>query len=120
MTGVGEIITPLIRFRQRYAVLVNPGVPLGTAAVFREFDARLDRGLRGCRNDLTAAAKRVAPKIAEVLDALEAQPRIMTVRMSGSGPTCFGLFPSADTADYACQAIAASYPAWWCRRAVLM
>lgn len=119
MTGVGEVVTALVRFRQRHAVLINPGVPVGTAAVFREFDAPCHRRVPWCRNDLTAAATHVAPEIAEVLEALQAQPRVMSVRMSGSGATCFGLFPSADSADYACRMIAASHPAWWCRRAVL-
>jgi 4-diphosphocytidyl-2-C-methyl-D-erythritol kinase len=52
------------------------------------------------KNDLQAAAIRLAPEIADVLHALEdvgAQPALL----SGSGATCFGLFPDKDAAQTA-------------------
>jgi 4-diphosphocytidyl-2-C-methyl-D-erythritol kinase len=33
--------------------------------------------------------------------------------MSGSGATCFGLFPSAPDAAAAAKALTAQYPDWW-------
>jgi 4-diphosphocytidyl-2-C-methyl-D-erythritol kinase len=119
MTGAGESVLPILHFRPRHAVLVNPGVSLSTAAVFREFAANPNRSRERCRNDLTTPSMRLAPVIGDVLDELERQPGATVVRMSGSGPACFGLFPSASQADYACFKISAAHPAWWCRRAVL-
>ena len=94
-------------------LLVNPGVPLSTAAVFRAWDG-VDRGPLGDweagRNDLEAPAIALVPAIAEVLQALSGA-RI--ARMSGSGATCFGLYPSEAERDAASARIAAARPGWW-------
>jgi len=94
-------------------LLVNPGVPLSTAAVFAGWDG-VDRGPLGDweagRNDLEAPARRLVPAIGAVLDALSAA-RI--ARMSGSGATCFGLFASDTERDAAAARIAAGHPGWW-------
>jgi len=94
-------------------LLVNPGVPLSTAAVFRAWDG-VDRGPLGDweagRNDLEAPAIALVPAIAEVLQALSGA-RI--ARMSGSGATCFGLYPSEAERDAAAARIAAARPGWW-------
>jgi 4-diphosphocytidyl-2-C-methyl-D-erythritol kinase len=52
------------------------------------------------KNDLQAAAVRLVPEVADVLHALEdvgARPALL----SGSGATCFGLFPDEDAAQTA-------------------
>jgi 4-diphosphocytidyl-2-C-methyl-D-erythritol kinase len=109
-------VVPIARFRPRHAVLVNPGAQVSTAAVFQEYHrtARETVGDR-CRNHLTAAAMKLAPVIAEVLDELERQPDSEFACMSGSGATCFGLFPSADQAASASRSIEIGHPGWWCR-----
>jgi 4-diphosphocytidyl-2-C-methyl-D-erythritol kinase len=94
-------------------LLVNPGVPLSTAAVFGAWDG-IDRGPLGDweagRNDLEPAAIGLVPEIAEVLDALSGA-RI--ARMSGSGATCFGLYRNEAERDSAAARIAAARPFWW-------
>jgi 4-diphosphocytidyl-2-C-methyl-D-erythritol kinase len=94
-------------------LLVNPGAPLSTAAVFGAWDGE-DRGplggLDGGRNDLEPPAIRLVPEIAEVLDMLS-DARLG--RMSGSGATCFGLYDSEDVRDRAAARIAAARPGWW-------
>jgi len=104
--GIGDLAgTPVL--------LVNPGLPLSTAAVFGAWDG-IDRGPLGDwqagRNDLEGPARRLVPAIGEVLDAL-ASARI--ARMSGSGATCFGLFESVPARDAAAAEIRARHPAWW-------
>lgn len=94
-------------------LLVNPGVPLSTAAVFRSWDG-VDRGPLGDfakgRNDLEAPAIAIVPEIFHVLRAL----RTATfARMSGSGATCFGLFENDAERDAAAAAIRAAHPGWW-------
>lgn len=125
MRGIGEIIEAWDGFGRHQAVLVNPGIALATASVFArlglakqstgfspiELPISLDR----CRNDLTDAAIALAPQIMTVLAALEAQSGAKLVRMSGSGPTCFGLFDTKETAEQAAERIAADHPGWWCR-----
>lgn len=98
-------------------LLVNPGVAVSTAAVFRGWDG-VDRGpmpveiLEG-RNDLEPAARKLAPEIGTVLAVLEAQQGVRLRRMSGSGATCFALFGSEEERDRAAAAIAVAHPGWW-------
>lgn len=113
------------------AVLLNPGLPLATPAVFRARHGAflppapaltiapanaeaLIAHLAGQRNDLTAAAIALAPVIADVIAALAAQPGCRLVRLSGSGATVFGLFPCQTTARTAAAALQQARPDWWC------
>lgn len=94
-------------------LLVNPRVPLSTAAVFASWSGE-DRGplsrLAGSRNDLEAPASALVPEIGDVLSAL-CGARL--ARMSGSGATCFGLYDSGEARDAAAAAIAQANPVWW-------
>jgi len=125
MRGIGEIIEEVDGFGRHHAVLVNPGIELATASVFARLGLEKDSTafdpieqpliLASCRNDLTSAAISLVPQIKSVLSALEAQTAATLVRMSGSGPTCFGLFDTQDNAEQAAAKIAHDNPAWWCR-----
>ncbi len=129
MEGRGERVTALPQLPRAGLVLVNPGVSVATADVFRrlspdirdaampmpaEFDTlgALVRYLSATRNDLEAPARMIAPVIGEALDALSRHGAVF-VRMSGSGATCFGLFETAEEAQYAAASIAKAQPAWW-------
>lgn len=92
-------------------LLVNPRVPLSTAAVFAAWNG-IDRGpiSEGSRNDLEGPAQRLVPEVGEVLSALRAAQGTTLVRMSGSGATCFALFASPEDRDAAADAL---NPAWW-------
>ncbi len=73
----------------------------------------LAAALRARRNDLAEAAISLAPPIATVLAALDAQPGCLLARMSGSGATCFGLFAREAEARAACRALRRAEPGWW-------
>ena len=94
-------------------LLVNPRVPLSTAAVFAAWDG-VDRGPLGDwregRNDLEPAARGLVPEIGAVLEALSGAS---CARMSGSGATCFGLYENTAARDAAAARIAAVRPHWW-------
>lgn len=127
MRGVGERLTPAPALPCFGLALVNPGVALSTAAVFAARTgafspeavlpsswtdtAALAEHLAALGNDLEAPAIRLRPVIAEVLDALRALPDCLLARMSGSGATCFGLFPTPGAA--AAGAALLSRPGWW-------
>lgn len=129
--GIGETVEPGPALPAVGVVLVNPGVAVSTAAVFgaRSDDyseaARLDGApgdaralavaLEARRNDLTRAACGLAPEIGNVLITLVAQPGCLLSRLTGTGATCFGLFPDADAAHDAAQRIAAAHDGWWVR-----
>lgn len=103
-------------------LLVNPGVPLSTAAVFAGWDG-VDRGGLDCasldaiigvgRNDLQPAATRIAPAIGAMLALLGEQPGTRLARMSGSGATGFALFDEAAACRAAAEAVRAARPGWW-------
>ena len=76
--------------------------------------AGLARALMGRRNDLTDAAIGLVPEIGVVLGRLAGLPGALLARMSGSGATCFALFPDRSAAHEARAAVAATEPQWWC------
>lgn len=129
-TGTGEVLTPLAGLPPLHLVIVNPGVPVSTPAVFARLqtcanpplpplpaigDARdLADYLQRTRNDLAGPARQIVPAIGNVLDALDATGPLMA-RMSGSGATCFGLYLDADSAARAAGALRKTEPAWYVR-----
>ena len=94
-------------------LLVNPRVPLSTAAAFAGWDG-VDRGPLGDwrhgRNDLEPAALSLVPQIGAVLAWLGVQRGVTFTRMSGSGATCFALFDSEAARDEAADAVPRE---WW-------
>ena len=54
-----------------------------------------------CATTWSRPAVALRPVIADVLAALAAAPGCLLARMSGSGATCFGLFPDRVTAGRA-------------------
>jgi len=128
MQGLGEKVTPLTGVPDLSLVIVNPGAPLSTPAVFGALEERCnppmpealpdwpDAGalcnwLAGMRNDLEAPACALLPEIRDVLDALARQPGCLLARMTGSGATCFGIFAGSEMAGAARNALAR--PGWF-------
>ncbi|HEY1708244.1 MAG TPA: 4-(cytidine 5'-diphospho)-2-C-methyl-D-erythritol kinase [Rhizomicrobium sp.] len=125
MEGRGEKLTPA-QIPKMQAVLVNPGVAVSTAEVFRRLKTRTGTEtsvpvsqLKSSRNDLEAPAREISPAIGEVLDELSRMPGITLWRMSGSGATCFGLFESGFEAELAAAALSSSHPDWWVKATTL-
>jgi 4-diphosphocytidyl-2-C-methyl-D-erythritol kinase len=134
MEGAGERLGPPLRLPPLFAVLVNPGVPLETAEVFRALGFQagqrsagerhpaiesgiaaedlLDR-LARARNDLEPPARTLAPAIDEALARLSHTAGCRLARMSGSGATVFGLFETGAGAAAAARLIRAARPGWW-------
>ncbi len=131
MSGIGEIIEAAPTLPEAWLVLVNPGEPLATKAVFAALAGRfspamardgfktladaksLADALKLYTNDLALPALEILPSIAAVLTALEETPGCLLARLSGSGPTCFGLFGNGAAAATAAAQLAAAHPRWW-------
>ncbi len=127
--GIGEGIATVGRLPNCGLVLVNPRVPLATAAVFKarqgvfsrraSFDrmpndvAGLAAALRNTNNDLEAPARALLPLIDDVLEAIAGLKGCLIARMSGSGATCFGLFADERAAQSASADLATRNQGWW-------
>lgn len=134
--GRGERLSPAPGLPTVDAVLVNPGPPVSTPAVYRRFDARGEFGdvtppaapeafesvvelaawLAVQRNDLEAAAIDVAPEVGAVLATLRDEPETLLARVSGSGGTCFALCAGDIEAEGLAERIESLAPNWWVRR----
>jgi 4-diphosphocytidyl-2-C-methyl-D-erythritol kinase len=100
-------------------VLVNPGVPVSTRAIFNNihppytlpqdflnnltthFGGDLMAYLQKQKNDLMEPAIAHESKIGKVIQALQKAPGCLLARMSGSGATCFALFEDEASAKAA-------------------
>lgn len=132
MQGIGERLTRVWPVPRLFAVLVNPGVHLATPQVFAALERRNNPAmtgdvtgwtesdgfldwLRDQRNDLEPVARELAPEIGAALQALSDAE---LARMSGSGPTCFGLYPTQGSARNAAARVVAEHPDWWVKTVV--
>jgi 4-diphosphocytidyl-2-C-methyl-D-erythritol kinase len=135
VSGIGENVRGGGELPAADLLLVNPGVATPTPAVFKarsgDFSksdpwevplemafgemtaAQLVELLQSRRNDLTVPAIKVAPVIADVLEAIEETRGCLLSRLSGSGATCFGIYADAQTAEAAKVAILTQHPDWW-------
>lgn len=129
--GRGERLTFEPALPSLPALLVNPGVPSPTGAVYRAFDAgppaaadrpsppsdwtvaRVIEWLAGQRNDLQAAAVALQPLIGDALAEVADLPGARLARMSGSGATVFALFETPSDATAAAARLQDRRPDWW-------
>jgi 4-diphosphocytidyl-2-C-methyl-D-erythritol kinase len=125
--GRGEHLTPVDGLTGIPVLLVNPGVAVSTAAVFKAWNGQ-DAGpigdgtpmeiARNGRNDLELPARTIAPVIGAVLDRL-ARTSPVVVRMSGSGATCFALYADESARTEAAVEIRREQLGWWCLESTL-
>lgn len=127
-TGRGEIMQPLPKGPVLHLVLVKPDFSLSTAAVYRQFDSVQSSFLRpqhetfqkswetsalsdiasGMANVLEAASFSMQPEIPRLLEQMLALGAL-AARMTGSGPTVFGIFPDEKSAYAAFRVLSATH-----------
>ena len=129
MGGIGEALSAPPPLPPCGVLLVNPGVPVPTRAVFAARRGPFSAADRFCetpadatalasllctrRNDLEPPARAQVPEIGQVLERLGAAPGCLLARMSGSGGTCFGLFADEAAAVVAADVIGRERHGWW-------
>jgi 4-diphosphocytidyl-2-C-methyl-D-erythritol kinase len=128
--GIGEDVVPLAGWPAIDLVLVNPARRLKVAEIFAALKERHGTGLgdvprgfknaadlaaylKSMRNDLETPARAAAPEVATALNRLAVRPGCLMARMSGSGPTVFGIFAAAADAARAAGEMSARHPDWW-------
>lgn len=112
--GIGEQLTPMPAMPVAWALLVNPGVHVSTAWVYRSLQltnreglAKLPELFRSVEdicsifsNDLESVTIPAFPVIAEIKETMLREGAVGAM-MSGSGPTVFGLFRDRESAERA-------------------
>ena len=114
--GIGEKIS-LINFNENLdvgIVLINPNIKLSTNAVFNTFNFKKSsrknsiqrfnsfndlKELSIIGNDLKNSAIKIVPEIEKILEIFKKGNNCLSFGMSGSGPTCFGIFKSRKCAS---------------------
>lgn len=136
MRGAGEELEAAALPAGISAVIVHPGAPLATAAVygalsppygeaptslpcFTDCESLAEWLKLHTRNDLQGAAMRLLPVICDVIAAIDGHSGCLLARMTGSGSACFGLFDTIDSARAAAAEITRQHPQWWSRAAIL-
>lgn len=140
MRGIGETLGPIIDLPPLPVLIVNPRQALETKSVFAAMKIAvgaethygshpqigsglsaetLIAALKKGRNDMEDAACVLKPIIGDVLAILAAAPGCKLTRMSGSGATCFALFPDCRAVAKAKRSILAAHPDWWVKAAIL-
>jgi 4-diphosphocytidyl-2-C-methyl-D-erythritol kinase len=126
--GIGEEIRILGGFPGLHLLLVNPLIEVPTPPIFKSLTHKtnpplalpLDGASRedwlaalvDARNDLQPPAEIIEGRIAEVLALLQATGPVYA-RMSGSGATCFGVYPDTTACQAARVALEAVRPEWY-------
>lgn len=113
--GIGEKLTPIVPFKDKLLLLVNPDIEVSTEYVYKNLDLKkmVDRpdiksiisfikqddieGLsRNMKNVLESVTIKKHPEIAEIKENLINFGALGSL-MSGSGATVFGIFDSEET-----------------------
>jgi 4-diphosphocytidyl-2-C-methyl-D-erythritol kinase len=103
--GRGEVLTRLTPLPKFWVLLANPGFETSTAWVYKNLNLRLTKKVdcnkiarltvrkvaESLHNDLETVTATAHPVIGEIEAALRAEGAL-GARMSGSGPTVFGIF----------------------------
>jgi 4-diphosphocytidyl-2-C-methyl-D-erythritol kinase len=133
MTGVGERLKFLNKFPACAILLVNPKVHVDTGSVFKALDLTqcpkrpafdgdtanyrdLIAALADTGNDLIPPATQVTPVIKSVLNEVGLGD---ANGMTGSGATCFAVFPTLSEAEAAAEELQERHPNWWIAASVI-
>lgn len=117
--GIGEILTPLPKAPDCHVLLVNPGIPISTGAIYSKLDhspglhhpdvdkmvqaihaASYPDMAQSLENILETVTINETPIIADIKQKMYGQGADGAL-MSGSGPTVFGLFSEKNTCQKA-------------------
>ncbi len=134
VTATGDQIEKLINFPLLNIILVNPGIYLSSKKVFQKY-AELKQGnfseskinifkkinplthnnilkiIQNSKNNLEEAAINLGGwRISQTLSDINSQSGCLLARISGSGPTCFGVFNNKDNTYLAFKKLQKKYP----------
>lgn len=112
-------------------LLVNPLTKISTREVYERneqfstpamiSEPRSQAGwqtmIKATHNDLQQVAEMMVPDIVQIIHWLEQSHEVLVARMSGSGASCFALYPSLVEAQIAELKLKEEHPEWWVQSA---
>lgn len=129
LNGIGEILTPVKKLPDIWAILINPGIAISTPQIFQmgleqyykpqthhqySFNNQtLISFLKDTQNDLYFNSLQLAPSLSNIVNTLADLEGCELSRMSGSGATCFGLFNNIQQAQTALKSLQVMFPNYW-------
>jgi 4-diphosphocytidyl-2-C-methyl-D-erythritol kinase len=128
MEDTGHKITAINFYPSWHVLLVYPRIVLAAGDVYQHVyppysalqanprfgsDSDWLRYFQQEQNDLTEPACKILPELAPLLVAMQALPKALLSRMSGSGSACFSLFDNAQDAENAQQIVQQAFPKYW-------
>ena len=126
MKNIGETIknisynTKTVVCSYKWIVLVTPNKEISTKSIFDNFNRKTVNNNNNpkhfnhlFKNDLKFYAEKIEPSVADAQKLLSRQEGIIFYSMSGSGPTCFGIFDTQNNAINAKNKIKFLKPKWW-------
>lgn len=139
MRGEGEKVSPAHTVPDLPVLLVNPGLPCPTGAVFGAYDSWHEPGELALSelpetddiddftawladetaNHLQAPAISLVPEISTVIETLNETRGCLLARLSGSGASCFGIFASRNDLRHAQDTVRSRFPHWWVAASLL-
>lgn len=123
--GIGEILTSIKLGQSFFILLVNPKISIFTKNAYQgttntSFSPKIVLNSQSIikeilhgKNDLEKYATQNYPVVKELIKEIRYQKNCVASRMSGSGPTCFGIFDKEDDIVNAANNLLKSHPNFW-------
>ena len=123
--GYGQILSKAPKIPQFSILLINPRKELSTKKVFSLYKSKKSKKISNLKyknffswilkqnNDLQKYSEKFVPEIKEMLIFLNSSKNCFFSKMTGSGPTVFGLFRKKIDAKKLNLLLKKKHPKWW-------
>ena len=124
-SGYGQILSKAPKIPQFSILLINPRKELSTKKVFSLYKSKKLKKISNLKyknffswilkqnNDLQKYSEKFVPEIKEMLIFLNSSRNCFFSKMTGSGPTVFGLFRKKIDAKKVYLLLKKKHPKWW-------
>ena len=124
-SGYGQILSKAPKIPQFSILLINPRKELSTKKIFSLYKSKKSKKISNLKyknffswilkqnNDLQKYSEKYVPEIKKMLTFLSSLNNCFLSRMTGSGPTVFGLFRKKIDAEKANLLLKKKHPKWW-------
>ena len=124
-SGYGQILSKAPKIPQFSILLINPRKELSTKKIFSLYKSKKSKKISNLKyknffswilkqnNDLQKYSEKFVPEIKEMLIFLNSSRNCFFSKMTGSGPTVFGLFRKKIDAKKVYLLLKKKHPKWW-------